>query len=138
MADLQSVLAAAPIPQSVRADAWDAYQAAAGPQDLAGRLQKLAMPNSVKADLWDMKNAATLAVNMRPQNVAPSAAEDDSQQGFWHSLYQSGIKPTADMVKDIYKRGGIPVAEDFARSIYDQMEKSEQTGDIRDFPVIGT
>lgn len=57
MADVQSILQAAQIPQSAKADAWDAYYSAANEDDLAARLQKLSIPKSVMADLWDAKRA---------------------------------------------------------------------------------
>lgn len=57
MADVQSILQSAAIPQAVKASAWDQYQAAANEDDLAARLNKLPIPNSVKADLWDAKRS---------------------------------------------------------------------------------
>lgn len=51
----------APIPDRVRADAWDAFMQATDPDDLARRLTPLAMPDAVKADLWDLKAGQPIA-----------------------------------------------------------------------------
>jgi hypothetical protein len=50
---METILTAAPVADSVRAEAWDAYQVAADPPDLAARLGKLALPYRVKTDLLD-------------------------------------------------------------------------------------
>lgn len=46
------------IPDSVRADAWDAYHQATDANDFQSRFTKLQVPDNVKADLWDMRFAA--------------------------------------------------------------------------------
>lgn len=53
---LAGILARTPIPQSARADAWDAFHDAENEDDLAQRLEKLSLPQRVKADLWDLKS----------------------------------------------------------------------------------
>lgn len=57
------LLAKAPIGQRVRADAWDAFHAAADEDDLTAKLQKLPMPQATKAALWDLKHQASPAAN---------------------------------------------------------------------------
>ena len=51
----------APIPDRLRADAWDAFEQATDADDLAKRLAKLPMPDAVKADLWDLKVGQPIA-----------------------------------------------------------------------------
>lgn len=79
MADAQSILTPLAIPNSVKADVWDAYQAATNGDDLAKRLKTLPLANSVRADLWD-----AYAANP-PARVAP----ESSDQGFLHGLAES-------------------------------------------------
>lgn len=59
----------APVTPAVRADAWDAFQAASDLDDFTKRLSSLSMPDAVKADLWDLK--AQSAPKAPP--VAPAA-----------------------------------------------------------------
>jgi hypothetical protein len=73
--DIQSILTAAPIPQSVKADAWDAYHAATSADDLAARVNRLPLPKSIKADLWDAKSRETAPVAPVPSAGAASQAD---------------------------------------------------------------
>lgn len=57
MADVESILKPLPVPDSVKADAWDAYHGASSLDDLTGRLNKLPLTDAVKADIWDAKNS---------------------------------------------------------------------------------
>lgn len=43
------------LPQAVKAEAWDAFQAAESPEDLTPRLKHLPLPQTVRANLWDLK-----------------------------------------------------------------------------------
>lgn len=54
---VQARLITAPVPNSVRADAWDAFQQSKDADELAQRLAAIKIPDNVKADLWDMKHA---------------------------------------------------------------------------------
>lgn len=65
---LAGILARSPIPNTVRADAWDAFHDAENEDDLTQRLQKLSLPDRVKADLWDLKASG--------KGPAPVSAED--------------------------------------------------------------
>lgn len=47
-----------PATNTARADAWDAYQSAASPDELSAKLQDMNLPQQIKAKLWDLKNAA--------------------------------------------------------------------------------
>ena len=85
MPDPQAILAPLQIPDSVKADAWDAYHQASSVDDLAARLKKLPLPNSVRGDLWDAKSAES------PQ---PSALSR-----FGSGLYQSTIAPLVETIK---------------------------------------
>ncbi len=49
------VLTKSKLPDPVRAQVWDMYQAAANEDDLAAKLKGMPLPDSVKADLWDLK-----------------------------------------------------------------------------------
>lgn len=77
MADAQSILTPLAIPNSVKADVWDAYQAATNGDDLTKRLKNLPLANSVRADLWD-----AYAAN-------PPARPVSSDPGFLHGLVES-------------------------------------------------
>lgn len=53
---LAGILARSPIPQRVRADAWDAFHDAENEDALTEKLRGLDLPDRVKADLWDLKS----------------------------------------------------------------------------------
>ena len=55
----------APVPEAIKASAWDAYESATDEDDLAKRLRALPLPDSVRADLWDLK-ASTASVPSAP------------------------------------------------------------------------
>lgn len=63
----------APVPADVRADAWDAFQAATDADDLTRRISALKLPDEVKADLWDIKSGVPLAEKTAPAK-APGLA----------------------------------------------------------------
>jgi len=63
----------APIPDRLRADAWDAFDQASDADDLARRLAAIQMPDEVKADLWDLKAGAPLKAET-PKAKAPPLA----------------------------------------------------------------
>lgn len=48
---IESYLDSTQLPQSAKADVWDAYHA----PDTQGALDKLSLPRTVKADIWDLK-----------------------------------------------------------------------------------
>ncbi len=53
------VLRSVPVPNDVRAKAWNLYDGAANADDLAAGLKDLPLAQTVKAQLWRMKEAAT-------------------------------------------------------------------------------
>lgn len=67
--DVQAILTAAPLMNSVKADAWDAYHDASNLDDLTARLNKLPIPQSVKADLWDAKSREAAPVTTQPKTT---------------------------------------------------------------------
>jgi len=67
--DLKSVLDAAQTPESVKADAWDAWHAATDGDDFQRRFDKLNLPTGVKAQLWDMKFGAAPAPTPTPEDT---------------------------------------------------------------------
>lgn len=73
---VQARLITAPVPNSVRADAWDAFQQSKDADELAQRLAAIKIPDNVKADLWDMKHAggpnAPMTQVQTPQNQSDS------------------------------------------------------------------
>lgn len=76
----QDILAPLQIPDSVKADAWDAYHAAGSHVDLTPKLMAVkGLPDSAKADLWDAKfaevkqNIATSGQQFIKQNSMPEA-----------------------------------------------------------------
>jgi hypothetical protein len=76
MADdpLTALLRRAPLSDAQRATLWDAYQAAATPDDLATALKPLQIPNPLKADLWDLKAAPVAAAQGAPAPLPGDAA----------------------------------------------------------------
>jgi hypothetical protein len=53
MPDAYSILAPLKIPESVKADAWDAANGATSADELTSKLKKLPLTDQVRADLWD-------------------------------------------------------------------------------------
>jgi hypothetical protein len=139
MPDIEQLLKSAPIPDSVRADAWDAWHAAAGPQDLAARLQRLPIDNETKANLWDAKNTATPPVDMRPRNVGTTPDAPAESQGMLRSFYEGAIRPVVDQITDSYKRGdfGEHAATELLSSFKDQLRNFAGHPDIRNTPIVG-
>lgn len=72
---LEAILTKAPGGNAVRAQAWDAYHAAADPDALAVALKAMALPDAIKASLWDLKAAETppAAAPPAPASAAPPA-----------------------------------------------------------------
>lgn len=70
MPDLRSILDPLQIPDSLKADAWDAYTQAKTTDELKARLDKLPLANGARADLWDAKHAEM------PSGSPASAAKD--------------------------------------------------------------
>jgi hypothetical protein len=59
-------LRTAPTTDAVRAQVWDAYQAATSPDDFAAKVKDLPLPTAIKADLWDLKAARPAADTAAP------------------------------------------------------------------------
>lgn len=55
MSDIQAILDAVKAPNSVKADAWDAFHASQTPADFKARFDRLPLLAKDKADLWDAK-----------------------------------------------------------------------------------
>ncbi len=77
-----ALLRRTPLPQAVRADAWDAFHAAKTHDDLTARLQKLPLPKEIRAQLWDLKHRHT--------------TRKDQQMGPRESKYGRGGKRMPD------------------------------------------
>lgn len=73
MADAESILKPLPIPDAVKADAWDAFETSSSEEDLTRRLQALPMPEEAKAALWDLKFSGA-AVEAQPKAQASQPA----------------------------------------------------------------
>ena len=94
---------------------------------------------------WFAANAPAVAASPPPgdwfaKNAPPaksSSPDDPAQRGLFSSFYDTGIKPVWDTIKDVYNRGGIPVTEDMASGVLDQVKNFAAHPDIRNFPVIG-
>jgi len=64
-----------PIAQHLRAEAWDAFQAAKTPDELTPALKKLPLPQSVRADLWNLKQQHTLKRETKGTTSDPSSGQ---------------------------------------------------------------
>lgn len=77
MADpVADLLRKTPIPDAIRAQAWDAFESAKDADELATALQAIKMPDVAKASLWDLKAQAApppQATVTQPQTqIAPN------------------------------------------------------------------
>lgn len=130
MADIQSILQNAPIPQAIRASAWDAYQGATDEDDLAARLNKLPIPNNVKADLWDAKRADKAATSA---STAPAPAAIDKPRTFLDSAtdfvkgYVNQMNPLPAL-QALY-RDPIGTLEGIPKAQIDQFSKAKDAFD---------
>lgn len=73
-------LRTAPVPDAIKASAWDAYESATDADDLTKRLRALPLPDSVRADLWDLKASAASVAS------APMATQAAPQESFGQRL----------------------------------------------------
>src|ERR1700761_6828178 len=84
--DLKGVLDGVDAPNSVKADAWDAFHQAQNQSDFKQRFDGLNLPRETKATLWDMKfggaPAGTSAPTAQPQQPSP-----DTLPGREHALW---------------------------------------------------
>lgn len=64
-----------PTTPTVRAAAWDAFQQATTPDELATALKAINMPNSAKADLWDLKSRTGAAPATAPSPTADQGGD---------------------------------------------------------------
>src|SRR5215831_11774530 len=69
MADVQSIIGSANVPDNIKADAWDAFHAATSAADFKTRFDAIGLPNETKAALWDMKYPAGGAGTAPPQKA---------------------------------------------------------------------
>jgi hypothetical protein len=71
MADaVADILRKVAVPDTVRAQAWDAFASAKDQDDLAAKLRTIGLPQSVKADLWDLKAQAAAVPASAPAQPA--------------------------------------------------------------------
>jgi hypothetical protein len=92
MPDVESILRSTAVPDSVKADAWDAYHAATSVDDLATRLKKLPITDAARADLWDAKHAEAPNAT-EPATPKPAAKGIGEQIGDFVSHTASGLNP---------------------------------------------
>ena len=107
MPDLKTTLESVPVPQTVKADAWDAYQASKDASELAAKLATMPLPRETKAQLWDMKQAEvpaipqTPAVPQQPGIVSQvGKAFGDLAGGIGASVYKTG-EGAYDLIRKI-------------------------------------
>ncbi|MGC4052871.1 MAG: hypothetical protein QM757_26385 [Paludibaculum sp.] len=53
--NIRRYLDPAPVPDDVKAQAWDAFHSATTPQAFQAAFDRIRLPDEVKADLWDAK-----------------------------------------------------------------------------------
>lgn len=97
MADpVADLLKRQPVPDAVRAQAWDAYEAAPDADALAATLKSLKLPQTAKAALWDMKEAS--APKGQPVAPAPATQPAEPSQGVLGGLVEGAAKGVANTV----------------------------------------
>lgn len=85
---------------------------------------------------------SALAAQARKTSSPDSATapDDETQHGFWRSIWDTGIKPIYDAVADAHDRGdlGEHAATELIRGLADQAGKfAASGGDLKELPVIG-
>ena len=97
---LQSYLTSVPTDNNTRADVWDVYHGAQSQKEFEDKLSKINIPQSAKADLWDAKYAnKSLSSYVAPQKdntpstspVAPVAPRSPSWREMFHDPIGTGI-----------------------------------------------
>ncbi len=97
--DPESILSGVPVYNWVKADAWDAFHAAADPADFKAKFDPLPLPERAKADLWDLKfgQQAEPTASAPPQaatpGTAPAATAPPIQQPATAPVAQGGPIP---------------------------------------------
>ena len=69
---IEALLRPLPIPNRVKAVAWDVFQQSASPDDLAAKLRDLPIPQEAKAALWNLKANAGGQVPAQEPGAPPS------------------------------------------------------------------
>ena len=69
------ILAAAPISQDLRGDAWDAYHTSKDENEFADKITSLAIPDSIKDSLWQEKRRQVAAVPVAPVDKVVAAVQ---------------------------------------------------------------
>lgn len=90
------VLRKVPLPDRVRADAWDAFHQSATPDELAAKLAPMGIQPQVKAYLWDLKSNGQNQSLQTPEAPSPL----DSVLSFGKGV-ASQLNPV-EIVKGIY------------------------------------
>lgn len=133
----------APIPDRVRADAWDAFDQAVDADDLAQRLSRLSMPDAVKADLWDLKAGQPIAAPKEKPPAAPKvpglatlgavAAEKPGGLGAFFSKVGERLNP----ITAAQSFGKMIIPEDAARLMGADSAEAEQYGPLNTLRNMG-
>lgn len=108
MQDATAILNALPVPQSLKADAWDAFAQSKDENELTQRLQSLNIPKEAKAQLWDLKHSSAAdpnaAIKAAQAAKFPTKAEGGNPDLPWYAGY---FGPTAfQEAKDRAKKLG--------------------------------
>lgn len=128
-------LRATPMPDVMRATAWDAYMEAKDADDLAARLQKIPIPQSVKADLWDLKQSTITPSAPTPAPAAPAYEQGGlldafgrGVAGFWEQVNPvTAVKAAAKVVTDL--PGAAAGVLDAQRVPFEKAKESFSQGD---------
>lgn len=102
------------------------------------------VPNATNAppNPWAVVSHAPVGAEVQAQRDADAHGKDTpaSDQGFFHSFYEMGVKPIVDQLKDARSRGdlGAHAADEILRSFMAQVGNYAANPDIRNLPVIGT
>ncbi len=127
MADpVADILRKQPIPDAVRAQAWDAFESAKDADDLASKLQAIKMPDAAKASLWDLKSQAVPEPVPVPDAPEPAAATPPTDQRSWLAKQFDSV---------VGAPGATEVAKGAAKSVLGAVEGGGKL--IRAIPGIG-
>src|ERR1041385_4783630 len=90
MQSLEAVLTPVKVPDSVKADAWDAFQQSKDENELAQKLMSLELPKETKAVLWDLKRGAASTAPSPAMLAAVQAAQGRLRQQVMPKDLQGG------------------------------------------------
>src|SRR5919204_4449783 len=93
MADpIQEILEPLQLPQSTKADTWDAVYNASSPADLETRLKKLPLTNQQRADLWDAKYKGGPSLSMNPSGPRSVTGGQSELPIDWNGVAHTATK----------------------------------------------